>query len=64
MAIDMAVKKLKKLIESNPQNKSRLAAALDLTSTTTIDKWLKSEEIPHLKQLAVMDAIKTLEKKK
>lgn len=58
-----AIQKLKKLMRSHPHLKSALAAKLNLSSTSTIDKWLKAEEIPKLRKMQVLIAIKGIEEK-
>lgn len=64
MEIEASLKKLQKLVSADPYAKSKLAAALGIASTSTIDKWLTAGKIPRLKKMAVLVAIKKLESKK
>lgn len=64
MALELSIRKLKKYLASEPSAKSKLAARVGIASTSTIDKWIDNGEIPKLKKMLVLVAIKEMERKK
>jgi predicted DNA-binding transcriptional regulator AlpA len=56
-----SIRRLKKMIKTEPYVKSRLAFMVGINSTTTIDKWIKKGQVPRIRLGAVEWALNDID---